>query len=105
MKKFTLSALAAASLAVALPSQALAEAAIGDQLAHLLPTMTDEETVMAVVTFEQMSPILATQIRALKALGITKGVQFSALPIMGVVASVAQIEAIAERNGGFRCNV
>nr|WP_297348190.1 S8 family serine peptidase [uncultured Glaciecola sp.] len=98
MKKFTLSALAAASLAMALPTQALAEAAIGDQLAQFLPTMTGEETVMAVVTFEQMNPVSITQIRALKALGISKGVQFSAVPVMGVVATVAQIEAIAARD-------
>jgi serine protease AprX len=98
MKKFTLSALAAASLAMTLPTHALADAAIGEQLAQVLPTMTGEETVMAVITFEQMNPISVDQIRALKALGISKGVQFSAVPIMGVVANVAQIKAIAGRD-------
>jgi serine protease AprX len=49
MKKFTLSAIAAASLAFAMPTKALAEAAISEQLAKLLPTMTSTETVMAVV--------------------------------------------------------
>jgi serine protease AprX len=98
MKKFTLSALAAASLAMTLPTHALADAAIGEQLAQVLPTMTGEETVMAVITFEQMNPISVGQIRALKALGISKGVQFSAVPIMGVVANVAQIKAIAGRD-------
>jgi serine protease AprX len=98
MKKFTLSALTAASLAMTLPTHALADAAIGEQLAQVLPTMTGEETVMAVITFEQMNPISVDQIRALKALGISKGVQFSAVPIMGVVANVAQIKAIAGRD-------
>jgi serine protease AprX len=49
--------------------------------------MSGEQTIMAVVTFEQMSPVSVSQIRSLKALGITKGVQFSAVPIMGLVAN------------------
>jgi serine protease AprX len=98
MKKFTLSALAAAIISVTLPSQAFAQAAIGDQLAQILPTMSGEETIMAVVTFEQMSAVSVNQIRAMKALGISKGVQFSAVPVMGLVANVAQIEAIAARD-------
>ncbi|AGH43354.1 S8 family peptidase [Paraglaciecola psychrophila] len=98
MKKFTLSVLAAAVISVTLPSQVLAQAAIGEQLAQVLPTMSGEETIMAVVTFEQMSPVSVSQIRSLKALGIVKGVQFSAVPVMGLVANVAQIEAIAARD-------
>jgi serine protease AprX len=98
MKKFTLSALAAAVIAVTLPSQVLAQAAIGEQLAQVLPTMSGEETIMAVVTFEQMSAVSVSQIRAMKALGISKGVQYSAVPVMGLVANVAQIEAIAARD-------
>ena len=87
MKNYTLSSLAAAIISVTLPSQVMAEAAIGEQLAKVLPTMSGEETIMAVVTFEQMSPVSVSQIRSLKALGITKGVQFSAVPIMGLVAN------------------
>ncbi|GAA0860077.1 S8 family peptidase [Aliiglaciecola litoralis] len=98
MNKFKLTALAAASLAITLPTQVLAQAEIGEQLAQVLPTMSGEETVMAVITFEQMSPVSVEQIRALKALGIGKGVQFSAVPVMGVVANAAQIEAIAARD-------
>jgi serine protease AprX len=98
MKKFTLSALAAAVIAVTMPLQALAQAAIGKQLAQVLPTMSGEETIMAVVTFEQMNAVSVSQIRAMKALGISKGVQFSAVPVMGLVANVAQIEAIAARD-------
>jgi serine protease AprX len=87
MKNYTLSALAATIISVTLPSQVLAEAAIGEQLAQVLPAMSGEQTIMAVVTFEQMSPVSVSQIRSLKALGITKGVQFSAVPIMGLVAN------------------
>jgi serine protease AprX len=98
MKKFKLSALAAVSLAITLPTQVLAQGEIGAQLAQVLPTMSAAETVMAVITFEQMDPVSVTQIQAVKALGIAKGVQFSAVPIMGVVANAAQIEAIAARD-------
>ena len=98
MKKLTLSALAAAMITITLPSQVLAQAAIGEQLAKVLPTMSGEKTIMAVVTFEQMSAVSVSQIRAMKALGISKGVQFSAVPVIGLVANVAQIEAIAARD-------
>ena len=87
MKNYTLSALAATIISVTLPSQVLAEAAVGEQLAQVLPAMIGEQTIIAVVTFEQMSPVSVSQIRSLKALDITKGVQFSAVPIMGLVAN------------------
>jgi serine protease AprX len=98
MKKFTLSTLAAAIIIITLPSQVSAQAAIGEQLAQVLPTMSGEETIMAVVTFEQMSAVSVSQIRAMKALGISKGVQFSAVPVMGLVANIAQINAIVARD-------
>ena len=98
MKKFTLSTLAAAIIITTLPSQVSAQAVIGEQLAQVLPTMSGEETIMAVVTFEQMNAVSVSQIRAMKALGISKGVQFSAVPVMGLVANIAQIEAIVARD-------
>jgi serine protease AprX len=36
--------------------------------------------------------------REIKALGISKGVQFSAVPVMGLVANIAQIQAIVARD-------
>jgi serine protease AprX len=60
--------------------------------------MSDEETIMAVVTFKQMSAVSVGQIREMKALGISKGVQFSAVPVMGLVANIAQIQAIVARD-------
>jgi serine protease AprX len=98
MKKFTLSVLAAAIISVTLPSQVLVQAAIGEQLARVLLTMSGEETIMAVVTVEQMSAVSVGQIRAMKALGISKGVQFSTVPVMGLLANVTQIEAIVARD-------
>ncbi|WP_343862502.1 S8 family peptidase [Aliiglaciecola litoralis] len=98
MKKFTINALAAATMALTLPSDALAEAVIGKQLAELLPTMTSAETVMAVVTYNQLDPVSTDQLEHLSGLGISQAVQFSSVPIIGVVANVDQIQAIAQRD-------
>ncbi len=95
MKKFTLSAMAAAFIA-APTSQALADAYIGEQLASKLTTLSNVEPVMAVVTFDQLEPLAESQIQQILNLGITEGVQFRSLPIIGVMATKAQIEALAE---------
>lgn len=98
MKKFTLSTIAALTFAVA-PGQALAEAVIGEQLQAKLPTLAVTDTVMAVVTYDQMEPVTESQIQQLLNLGLTEGVQFSTLPIIGVVATPQQIEALAQQDG------
>ena len=86
MKKFTLSALAAAM--IPLPAQdALADAYIGEQLQETLLTLADNQPVMAVVTYEQLDPLAETQLQQLLDLGITEGVQFNTLPIIGVLAT------------------
>lgn len=95
MKKFTLSAVAAAFI-VAPTSQALADAYIGEQLANKLPTLAAAESVMAVVTFDQLEPLAESQIQQILNLGISEGVQFKALPVIGVVATKQQIEALAQ---------
>ncbi|MFT7430090.1 MAG: hypothetical protein ACI971_000531 [Colwellia sp.] len=51
MSKLTLSAWLIASLALTMPTKALAESIIGEQFAQTLPTMTDKETILAVITF------------------------------------------------------
>lgn len=98
MSKLTLSAWLIASLALTMPTKALAESIIGEQFAQTLPTMTDKETILAVITFQQMQPLSMNQIQALIALGISKGVKSSALPVIGVVANAAQIKAISARD-------
>ncbi|MCW8109707.1 S8 family serine peptidase [Alteromonas ponticola] len=95
MKKFTLSAVAAAFIA-APASHALAEAYIGEQLATQLTTLSNVESVMAVVTFDQLEPLAESQIQQILNLGIVEGVQFRSLPIIGVMATKAQIEALAK---------
>ena len=98
MKKFTLNAIAAATMALSMPSAVLAEAAIGAQLAEFLPTMTGTETVMAVVTYNQLEPVSTTQLEHLSTLGISQAVQFASVPVIGVVANLEQIQAIANRS-------
>ncbi|NMH61380.1 S8 family peptidase [Alteromonas ponticola] len=95
MKKFTLSAVAAAFIA-APTAQALADAYIGEQLATKLSTLSNAESVMAVVTFDQLEPLAESQIQQILNLGIIEGVQFRSLPIIGVVATKSQIEALAK---------
>ncbi|RUO56978.1 S8 family peptidase [Pseudidiomarina homiensis] len=97
MKKFTLSTIAALTLAAA-PGQAMAEAVIGEQLQAKLPSLSVTDTVMAVVTYNQMEPVTESQIQQLLNLGLTDGVQFSTLPIIGVVATRQQIEALAQQD-------
>lgn len=97
MKKFTLSTIAALTLAVA-PGQAAAEAVIGEQLQAKLPTLAATDTVMAVITYDQLEPVSEAQIQALLNLDIVDGVQFSALPIIGVVATASQIQEIAQQS-------
>jgi serine protease AprX len=98
MKKFTLSAIAAATMALSMPSAVLAEAVIGEQLAEFLPTMTGTETVMAVVTYNQLEPVSTTQLEHLSTLGIDQAVQFATVPVIGVVANLEQIQAISQRS-------
>jgi serine protease AprX len=98
MKKFTLSAIAAATMALTMPSAAFAEAVIGEQLSELLPTMVGTQTVMAVVTYNQLEPVSKAQLESLSGLGISQAVQFASVPIIGVVANLEQIKAIAQRS-------
>ena len=68
-------------------------------MAEKLVSLSPAESLMAVVTYDQMSPLAESQITQLLNLGITEGVQFKNLPIIGVVATKAQIEAIAQFDG------
>ena len=98
MKKFALSTLTATLLSIP-ASAALADAYIGQQLNTKLSTLVEDQQIMAVVTFEQMTPLAESQIQQLLNLGITEGVQFKSLPIIGVMATRQQIESIAELDG------
>ena len=93
MKKFALSTLTATLLSIP-ASAALADAYIGQQLNTKLSTLVEDQQIMAVVTFEQMTPLAESQIQQLLNLGITEGVQFKSLPIIGVMATRQQLSLI-----------
>ncbi|MDN7125299.1 S8 family serine peptidase [Pseudidiomarina sp. 1APP75-32.1] len=97
MKKFALTTIAALTLAAA-PGQAMAEAVIGDQLKAKLPVLNASEQIMAVVTYDQLEPVTESQIQQLLDLGLAQGVQFSSLPIIGVLATRQQIESLAQQS-------
>lgn len=98
MKKFTLSTVAATMLSLS-AAPALADAYIGEQMQSTLSQLDITSSVMAVVTYDQLEPLAESQLNQLLNLGITEGVQFKSLPIIGVVATKAQIEAIAGLEG------
>lgn len=97
MKKFALTTIAALTLAAA-PGQAMAEAVIGDQLKAKLPALSASEQIMTVVTYDQLEPVTESQIQQLLDLGLAQGVQFSSLPIIGVLATRQQIESLAQQS-------
>ena len=88
----------AAVLALVGPGSALADARIGSQLASQLLTALPLQKLEIVVVYKQPGPVLATQVQALQALGITRGASFRALPIAGALATPSAIRQLARRS-------
>ena len=76
---------------------ALAEAQISADLAQRLSTALPGEELTVVVTYDQSGPVNAEQLSTLKSLGITRGITMRSLPIAGVVATPAEIRALASQ--------
>ncbi len=91
--------LALAATLAGFSMNASAEAVIGSELQQNLQTMSITDSTMAVVTFDQLDQLAPEQVQALMDLGITDGVQFKSLPIIGVVATPLQIEKISKMDG------
>ncbi|KRS21649.1 peptidase S8 [Alishewanella sp. WH16-1] len=72
-----------------------AQAVIGSQLTEKLQTLPAAEQLMVVVTFDQLDPLSTDQVQRLMDLGITQGVQFKSLPMIGVLVNAAQINQIS----------
>ncbi|GAA0853333.1 S8 family peptidase [Aliiglaciecola litoralis] len=94
IKKRTLTAIAAAMLS--LSGAVKADALIGEQLSQSLTTLTDSQSIMAVVTYDQLDPLTEAQLSQILSLGIEQGVQFKSLPIIGVLANKQQIDALSK---------
>jgi serine protease AprX len=90
---FRICAIAAGLLASGV---ALADAHLDPQLLSKMAATTGE--LQVVVSFEQSGPVTASQLSALKSLGITKGISMRSLPIAGALATPAEIRALAQRD-------
>jgi serine protease AprX len=88
----------AAVLALLGSGSALADARIGSQLASRLLTALPLQQLEIVVVYNQSGPVLGTQVQALQALGITRGVSFRALPVVGALATPGAIRQLATRS-------
>jgi serine protease AprX len=90
-----LSALAAGMLASGL---ALAAAELDPELVQRMAAAAPGDELQVVVSFEQSGPVTEAQLSALQALGIERGVRMRSLPIMGALATPAEINALAQRD-------
>lgn len=73
-----------------------ADALIGEQLSITLPTLSEAQGVMAVLTYNQLDPLTEAQLKQIVSLGINQGIQFKSLPIIGVLANKHQIQQLAK---------
>ena len=78
---------------------ASAAAVLGAQLENKLDTMAPMDSTMVVVSYDQLDAISGPQLQSLMDLGIAQGVQFKSLPMVGVVATAAQVQQIAALPG------
>lgn len=78
---------------------ATAAAVIGSQLEQQLQNMTVTDSAMVVVSYDQLDALTTTQLQSLLNLGLTQGVQFKSLPIVGVMANANQINHLAAMPG------
>lgn len=100
MRKFRLLLALALAASVAALSQATATTAAGQaeldpQLAAAMATAA--EPLEVVVTFQGEAAPTSADVQALRDVGITTGFTYSELPIAGVLATPAQIEALRAR--------
>jgi len=91
-RTFRISAIAAGLMASGL---VLADAHLDPQLLSKMDT-TGTGELQVVISYKQSGPVTATEIAALKALGISKGITMRSLPIAGAMATPAEIRALAQ---------
>jgi serine protease AprX len=89
---FKLSAIASGMLCSGI---ALAGARIDPGLAQTLSHASAGDQLTVVVSYNHSGAINAAELATLKSLGITKGITMRSLPIAGVVATPAEINALA----------
>ena len=84
--------------AIALHGTAFADAKLGGSLVEALETLPANNTLEIVVTFEGDDALTPAQLGGLSSLGLS-GMTFQTLPIAGLVATSADIDAIADLEG------
>jgi serine protease AprX len=89
---FRLSTLAVGILASGV---ALAEAQLDSQLLSRMAAVAPTEELQVVVSYGQSGPVTHAQLDTLRNLGIERGVQMQSLPIVGALATPAEIQALA----------
>jgi serine protease AprX len=89
------SALAAGLLASGV---ALADAHLDPQLVEKIAAAAPADELAVVVSYRQSGPITAAQLSTLQSLGIEKGRTMRSLPIAGVLATPAEIRALAQKD-------
>ena len=87
-----------AILALAGSGPAMADASIGQRLVNQLATALPFQKLEIVVVYKQSSPVQTAQVQALQALGITRGLSFRQLPIVGALATPGAIRQLAKRS-------
>ncbi len=92
-RTFRISLVAAGLLASGV---ALADAHLDPQLVSKMATAGSGE-LQVVISYSQSGPVTATQLTALKSLGISKGITMRSLPVAGALATPAEIRALAKR--------
>ena len=75
----------------------MADAHIGQQLLNRLATALPLQKLEIVVVYKQSGPVQTAQVQALQALGITRGLSFRQLPIVGALATPGAIQQLASR--------
>lgn len=76
---------------------AMADARIGQRLVNQLASALPLQQLEIVVVYKQSGPVQATQVQALQALGITRGLSFRRLPVVGALATPGAIRLLARR--------
>jgi len=90
--------LAVAIAVASASSAALADAQIGASLAERLTQALPTEELQVVVSYTHSGAPRPDQLQALQALGIERGLTMRELPIVGALATKAEIAALAKRD-------
>lgn len=86
------------ALSLLATSLVAAPAKLGPNVQSTLASLAPADKITLIVTF-QGDTLGQTQFDAVRSLGIQQGVSFSELPIMGVLATPAQAQALAQLDG------